>query len=267
MPVRPEARLAVVALALAAAGSWAGGCGRGVVSVVSDESSGGGGGAAGNGGGGDGGSVGPGGAGGASGAGGGGTGGATRTCDLTADVAGVGSVVDGGASDGRACPCSRRPGENNSFRCPRGTGKVATAAIGPEGGTLSLGGTDATLGVAFSLEIPPNDLAETVVLSVTESTLPPPAAYVDWSPIYDLQPAGLTLSIPAKLTVPMTNVDGVIPLDTSINLSADCGQSYSRLPDSYEGVTSLWKLGPVFVGYPRTSVDVAACPAADAGAP
>jgi hypothetical protein len=265
MPVFREARLAVVALAAAAASSWAGGCGRGVVSV-SDEGRGGAGGAVGNGGGGDGGSVGTGGVGGAGGNGGtGGTGDATRTCDLTADTAG--GFVDGGVGDGHACPCSRRPGENNSFKCPRGTGKLATAAIGPEGGTLYLSGTPATRGIAFSLEIPPNTLADTVVLSVTESTLPPPAAYIDWSPIYDLQPAGLTLSMPAKLTVPLTNVDGVIPLATSINLSADCGQSYSRLSDSYEGITSLWTLGPVFAGYPRTSVDVAACAAADAGAP
>jgi hypothetical protein len=259
--VSPEARLAVVALAMAAVGSWASGCGRGVVSAT-NEGPGGAGGAAGIGGGGDGGSVGPGGAGGT-----GGTAGATRTCDLTAGAAGAGGAVDGGASDGRACPCSRRPGENNSFKCPRGTGEVATAAIGPEGGTLSLGGTAATRGIAFSLEIPPNALAETVVLSVTESTLPPPPPYIDWSPIYDLQPAGLTLPIPAKLTVPLTNVDGVIPFDVSVNLSADCGQSYSRLPDSYEGVTSLWTLGPVFAGYPRTSVDVAACAAADGGVP
>jgi hypothetical protein len=273
-------QLLVLGLSLPVLAGWVGACDRGVLTSVDGP-------------GGSGGVGGSGGAGGVpsnpeGGSGGGGVGGsvsAMRTCDLTGlGAGGYGGFVvtgsggggaagaDGGqpVTDGRSCPCSRRPGENNSFQCPPGTGKSATASIGPEGGTLFLSGTPSTKGVDFKLEIPPNALQQTVVIEVVESTLPPPEQYVDESPIYDLQPAGLTLSQPATLTVPFMNVGGIVPRIIGINLSADCGMSYQRVPDSYQNAGfmqgSLSTLGPLFAGYLRSSADVAAC-GGDAGVP
>jgi hypothetical protein len=280
-------RFLILGLSLQVIAGWAGGCDHGVLTSV-DGGQGGSGGVAGSGGAGgvpsnpEGGS-------GGGGTGGGGTGGAMRTCELTGlgaggyggyvltGIGGVGGGGVGGAggggppvTDGRSCACSRRPGENNSFQCPRGTGKSAAASIGPEGGTLLLSGTPSTQGVDFKLEIPPNALQQTVVIEVVESTFPPPEPYVDESPIYDLQPAGLTLSQPATLTVPFMNVGGIVPRIIGINLSADCGMSYQRVPDSYQNAGfmqgSLSTLGPLFAGYLRSSADVAAC-GGDAGVP
>ncbi len=185
--------------------------------------------------------------------------------------AGGGDVVDAGASDGRACPCSRRPGPNNSFKCPVGTGVVVSGEIGPEGGSLILGGTPSTVGVSFKLDIPPNALSQREVISVTElSNAAPSAPYIDESPVFDIQPAGLTFAAPALLTVPFMNVDGVIAPELSIYASSDC-HTFQRLPDSYSNAgflqASMRVVGPVFAGYPRTQADIAACAAVDASAP
>jgi len=181
-----------------------------------------------------------------------------------------GSVVTdagrgGGGGDGRNCPCSRRAGENNSWMCPPGTGKVATAEIGPAGGTLILDGTPATqgVGVPFKLVIPYNALTQTVTLQVTELTVPPPSGFVDYSPIYDLQPRGLTFATPALLTIPWENVQGVVPAGIAAYLSTDDGATFTRIADSYTNagfeMASLSGLGQVFTGYPRTTADDIAC--------
>lgn len=185
-------------------------------------------------------------------------------------TAGSGGVATGGSGgfDGRACRCSRRPGENNSWMCPPGTGKVVTAEVGPAGGTVLLDGTPATLGAALKLEIPINALAQTVTIQVTELTTPPPQPYMDASPIYDLQPAGLTFATPPLLTIPYTNVSGIIPRELAAYLSTDGCASFARIGDSYIDAgflrASLSQLGQVFSGYPRSSADDIAC-VADAG--
>ena len=254
------------------------GCDRGVLTVSDDP---------GTGHGGSGGSAG-GGAGGKGGAGGalvdGGSVGAMATCTYVGIAgapgqgeagAGGSGAVDAGASDasasnGQGCPCSRRPGSNNSFKCPVGTGVVASGEFGPEGGSLILGGTPSTVGVSFKLDIPPNALSQRQTISVTELSNAPSAPYIDESPVFDIQPAGLTFSSPATLTVPFMNVDGVISPELSIYASSDC-QTFQRLPDSYSNAgflqASMRVVGPVFAGYPRTEADIAACAAVDASAP
>jgi hypothetical protein len=160
------------------------------------------------------------------------------------------------------CACSRRPGENNSFQCPPGTGKTVTVVVDGHGGTLTLDGTPATLGVPFEVEIPPGALTQPVALTVTETTTAPPDAYTDFSPVFDLAPHGLALAIPAKLILPETNAGGWSGA-ISIYLSTDGGSSYGRISDSYQNAgfaeSSLSTLGPVFVGYPRDAGAGAAC--------
>jgi hypothetical protein len=177
--------------------------------------------------------------------------------------AGVIGAAGSGGLGGRACPCSRRPGENESSMCPAGTGKVTTVEIGPEGGTVLLDGTPQTRGVAFKLEIPSNVLAEVVTIQVTESTTPPPEPWVDQSPIYDLQPAGLTFASRARITIPFQNVEGIVPRDTAAYLSTPDLPSFTRLADSYINAgfvtASVPQLGQVLVGRSRTVDDELAC--------
>jgi hypothetical protein len=251
----------VLGLALPVIATWGGGCDRGVLSSV------------------DGSAVGPavglgidGGVGGGSGC----ASQATPTCELTIAQGSAGGQggSDGGAlppPDGRKCPCSRRPGETQTVWCPPGSGARATLVIGPDGGTITLGKTPATVGVPFSLEIPPNALQECVAIEVTETMLAPPVPFVDGSPVYDIQPAGLALAVPATLTIPMTNNGGDI-LAFSLYQSFTCGATFSRILDSvYEGgflVGSMSTLGAAFTGYPRGPADDQACASApDSGTP
>ncbi len=84
--------------------------------------------------------------------------------DDAACAAGTGGSGAGGF-DGRACYCSRRPGENNSSSCPPGTGAVVSAVVGPAGGRIVLGG--------LKIDIAPNALPQPVTIQITESTTPP----------------------------------------------------------------------------------------------
>lgn len=217
-------------------------------------------------------------------AGSGGSGGSAMvTCQLVngggdvgidAGAGGASAGAGGSAGQGapqRMCPCSRRPGEHNSFMCPLGEGVTRSVSVGPAGGTLVLSGTQSTRGVAFKLQIPPNALDHPVIIQVTEVASPaPPTPYVDESPVYDIQPAGLLFKVPALLTLPYENVSGIVAPELVIEASRDCGASYKPISDSYINAGflqgSLSQLGPVFAGYPRTQLDVAAC-GGDAGAP
>jgi hypothetical protein len=290
----------VLGLVVPALVSWAGGCGGGVLSAV-----------AGNGGSGNvaGDDIGPSGAGGIppSGFGGfgdfggfggfggygfagsSGTAGATHTCEL--DVGGQSGGYggqgggyggqgggtggqDGGVvppGDGRACPCSRRADQPQSFWCPPGVGSISGLLVGLSGGTITIDGTAATAGTPFSIELPPYALSADVLIGLTESRIAPPAPYVDDSPIYEIQPAGLQLAIPAKVSVPITNFGNVIPREVALYQTFNCGASFSRIPDSYQDagnvVGSMSTLGAVFAGYPRGPDDDAACAMANGGAP
>jgi hypothetical protein len=92
---------------------------------------------------------------------------------------------------------------------------------------------------------------------------------VDQSPIYELQPTGLTFATPALLTIPFENVQGIIPREIAGYLSTDDCASFTRLGDSYENagfiMASLSRLGQVFAGYPHGAADDIAC-SVDAGA-
>jgi hypothetical protein len=108
------------------------------------------------------------------------------------------------------CHCTRRPGAGQSYECPVGAGTSSSAEVGPEGGTVQLSGTESTRGVPVELRIQPGALGERVVIRITETTLPPPAGFEDWSPIYHFEPEGLTLAVPAELRIPWTT-GGVTP--------------------------------------------------------
>jgi len=251
-----------LALFLVAFGAWMAGCGRTDLLPAGEVSSGNGGtqaiGSGGSGGGGGGGST-------QSGSmiGAGGSGGAFSATGGSPALLGTGGRADAGPFSGTACPCSRRPGENNSFMCPVGTGQSASASIGTKGGTVTLNGTPSTVGVPVTLTIATNALSQSGTVTITETTLAPPAGYVDESPVYDIEgPAGATLVGPAAVSIPSQNNLRIGSLQLSIYTSAD-GIAYSRIQDSYINAGflqgSLSKFGFLFAGYPQTAADLAAC--------
>lgn len=76
---------------------------------------------------------------------------------------------------------------------PAGTGETATAAIGPAGGSLSVGGV--------TLTVPPGALAEERTLSATSTTEDPAGDFQRHSPVYRFEPAGTTFAAPVAVTM------------------------------------------------------------------
>jgi len=167
------------------------------------------------------------------------------------------------------CFCTRRPGPANSYQCPVGVGQFNEAMIGPQGGTITLDGQQGqTSGVPFKIDFPPGALAQPTVVRVTETTIPPPSEFMDYSPVYRVDPQGTTLAVAAKMQIPWSNLSGGIPL-TAIGTYALTdpttagGCAFTRVGDSYTNAgfeqSSLLRFGYYLVGVPRTDA-TANCP-------
>jgi hypothetical protein len=165
--------------------------------------------------------------------------------------------------DAPGCPCTRRPGPGQSFACPEGAGATVTMSIGVSGGTLSLLGEEgAAAGVPMELKISPLALVADTAISITETRIPPPSGFVDWSPVWRFDPIGLTFQAPVAMLMPDSNSGGDVPNVLSVYWSAD-GCTFTRLDDSYDNAgfmnASTTSLGYGFAGYPK-SPEQATCP-------
>jgi hypothetical protein len=189
--------------------------------------------------------------------------------------AGDGSAGDGSAGDGSAesspfgssgsaafanlpqCGCTRRPGTGTSFQCPWGEGLTVSTQIGPDGGSIHLQGTESTVGVPVEIRIPRGALSETVTISITELSVPPPDDLSDWSPLYRFEPSGLTFERPAEVRVPWSGNSGVVASGLSLYVSSEPGGSCDMKPlsDNYVNAGfnqgTLWHLGWAIVGVPK----------------
>ena len=165
------------------------------------------------------------------------------------------------------CYCTRRPGPGNSYKCAVGVGQSVELTIGPDGGTISLVGQQgASSGVPFKIDFPPGALAQPTVVRVTETTIPPPKDFMDFSPVYRVDPQGTALAVAAKLQIPWGNLDGMGPRLGTYALTdptLDGGCTFTRIDDSYMNAgfeqSSLLRFGYFFVGAPKTDA-TANCP-------
>jgi hypothetical protein len=169
------------------------------------------------------------------------------------------------------CPCTRRPGQGNSYLCPMGVGQTAYAYIGSDGGSIDLlGQQGAKSNVPFGLTIPPGTLDAETLISVTETDLTPPSGFLDWSPVYLVEPRGLSLHKVAGLQIPWSSNATSSTLSTLTIYARDengsCG--WKPLVDSSTNAgfdqASLTAFGYLFVGMPST-IDPSTC-GIDAGA-
>lgn len=155
------------------------------------------------------------------------------------------------------CGCTRRPCATPDFQCPRGVGQSVTSLVDPDGGTVELAGQQGTAAVTF----PPTTFGAATSVTLTETSTPPPRQFLDWSPLYRLDPVGQTLGTPARVRVPWGGPNGVVP-PLAIYFSTD-GTTFTRIPDSYTNAGfeqgSLTQLGWLIVGIPRTDA-TANCP-------
>ena len=157
------------------------------------------------------------------------------------------------ASSARSSPRSANPRQTTTPRTPRPTGdcgavagwmavpsyllaggparttraarrvraRSCLAVMQPAGGRIVLGTQD---------DIAPNALPQPVTIQITKSTTPPPQPYVDYSPVYEIQPAGLTFATPALLFIGMANVPGVVPRELAVYTSTDGGSELHGHP-------------------------------------
>jgi hypothetical protein len=104
-------------------------------------------------------------------------------------------------------------------------------------------------------------LATDVRVTVTETTIPPPLGYVDFSPVYVIE-SPIPTSLPLKLVVPYSNKSRDVQ-NLSIYFASDPRGPFSRVEDSYfnagfmEG--TIRGFGALFVGYPKTAAQQS-CP-------
>jgi hypothetical protein len=179
-----------------------------------------------------------------------------------AALGGICAGTDGGSPGAVACGCTRRPGAGNASQCPAGVGEFVSTDIGPEGGTIAIAGRQGPeSGVNASLTFPPAALAQPTTIVLTETAIPPPSDFIDWSPVYEVEPLGLDLGAATAVQFPWSNLGGFVP-PLSIWFSSD-GSCFARLPDSYTNagfeMGSTRKLGYFLVGAPRSS-STATCP-------
>jgi hypothetical protein len=165
-------------------------------------------------------------------------------------------------ADGGVCPCTRRPAGTPDMACAAGDGTSVTFLMTPQGGSFSLGGWQAQQsGVYVRLDVPQGALSAPTWITLTETTCPPPASYVDASPLYQFAPADLVFSRPINVRIPY-GASGRFPPTQSIYLSA-AGDTYERVPDSYINAGfmqgSITHFGFIFAGYPK-SPEQATCP-------
>src|SRR5438552_12585343 len=161
-----------------------------------------------------------------------------------------------------SCPCTRRPGPGNSYLCPAGANATVTQSIGPEGGLIYVLGQQSKMtNVPFAVQIPPGALTENVMVTVTETNLDPPADFVDYSPVFHVEPDTLALFKVAPMQVPWSSNPtlGDFPPEFGVYwnpAATTCG--FARRADSTTNVgfekASLVRGGYYFVGSPKTAV-------------
>jgi hypothetical protein len=154
------------------------------------------------------------------------------------------------------CPCTRRPGAGNSYLCPMGVGQKSYLYLDASGGSvILLGQQSAKTNVPFALTFPPGAVNTLTLVSIEETDLPPPSGFLDWSPVYLVEPRGLALAKVAGLQIPWSSNVSQIPSTLAIyarDENGTCG--WKPLIDSYTNAgfeqASLTELGYLFVGVP-----------------
>jgi hypothetical protein len=158
------------------------------------------------------------------------------------------------------CGCTRRQGPGASaLFCPTGIDVSVSAVIGPDGGTLELGDTPNTrYSGPFRVEIRRHALDAEVAIRITETSVAPPRALIDGSPMYYLEPVDLKLKVPAILTLPYNNRPG--PMNPmSIFMSTDDPCTLAPLVDSEGPFGSTSRFGWAVLGAPKDACS-APCP-------
>jgi hypothetical protein len=167
------------------------------------------------------------------------------------DDAGVDALAPGD------CPCTRRPGPGNSFMCPMGSGRFGSYHVPEAGGTIEFATEQ---GTPLRLKIPSGALHGATTITITETECPPPASFIDGSPVYQIDPPDLTFAKPVLISVPYAVRSGLVP---PFDIYLTNGGKFERVADSYRNAGflegSISHLGSVMAAKPKTGAEQS-CP-------
>jgi hypothetical protein len=139
-----------------------------------------------------------------------------------------------------------------------------TVTVGSEGGNVVLDGGEQLRqsGVGFSADFRAGAYEQDTQVSITETSEPLPADFVDFSPLFLLESDPAPAALPISLKVPWGNRDGSGGTELGLYTFAQPGDTPVRVSDSYinagfmQGTTA--ELGYFFAGYPIE--DESICP-------
>jgi hypothetical protein len=124
------------------------------------------------------------------------------------------------------CLCTRRDA-NPAGDCPRGVGQSVTQVLGNAGGSLALLGQEGEV----ALFVPPTALSGPTSITLTETNIPPPAGFVDYSPAYRLEPLDQVFAEPVKVQVPISNGNGFDVADNNLAIFWSASGTASGMSD------------------------------------
>jgi hypothetical protein len=117
-------------------------------------------------------------------------------------------------------------------------------------------------GVPMELDFPPGSLVAMTQITITETDIPPPFGYEDWSPVWRFDPNAEDLHAPVPMKMPASSDGTPVPSGLAVYWSAD-GCTFAPLADSYVNAgfmnASTVNLGFGFVGVPKPPAQ-ASCP-------
>lgn len=132
-----------------------------------------------------------------------------QTCQASGTYAGCdcGGRIDGGGVDpGRADGSTTAPDAAMDAGGMVGTGETVTMTVDASGGSVTLSNATVT--------IPAGALASATDITITETTMPTPAGYRPFSPLYRFEPEGLTFAVPVTISIHSNAAGADVPLGT-----------------------------------------------------
>jgi hypothetical protein len=129
-----------------------------------------------------------------------------------------------------------------------------SATIGTTGGDAQLSGTASTIGVPFRVRVFAGSLSSSTELTLTELTQAAPVEFVDYSPVYRVEPDDLDFVNGGEVAIPWQVPSGQVP-PLAIYYSESVDGPFELMEDSYQNAgfsqATLLRSGYFFVGAPK----------------
>ena len=114
------------------------------------------------------------------------------------------------------------------------------------------------------LTVSPKTFDKDVAVVIKETSIPPPANFTDWSPIFEIAPACIRTSSLMKLKLPYGNKSGAhFPPGFTLYFAKDRNGPFTAVADAYHNAgffdAGITDFGFFLIGAPKPP-DQAGCP-------